>query len=81
MKAFPELKDLFLCCVNTINVIELQLKICSERLYASEMLQPALQGPQYNEAHLKHFHTNACSTRNKQELEALAQSQSLMSVS
>lgn len=72
MKAFPELKSLFLCYINTVNVTELQLKKrFSERLCASEILQPALQSAGYKEAHLKHFHTNPCSTSNKQEFRSL----------
>lgn len=58
--------------INTVNVTELQLKKrFSERLCASEILQPALQSAGYKEAHLKHFHTNPCSTSNKQEFRSL----------
>lgn len=49
----------------------------SEGLYASEVLQSALQGDGYNEAYLKCFYANAHSmTREQEELEALTQSQS-----
>jgi len=49
----------------------------SEELHASEILQSAPQGVEYNKAHLKCFYSNVHSMRNKQEeLEHLAQTQS-----